>query len=392
MSQAPRARVLVAIGAALALIALVVAGCGSSSSSSSSSTGGSTTGGESTTSGGTEGESKPTAQIPAEFPNYDSLSPKNFKAPSKPVKIAALAPETVLPIQQSYVKGWEEAAEADNVELEIYDAGGFTNVAKQVSQMETAIANKPDAIILIPAVPTAFSSTIEEAHNQGIPVVGELLPPISPYTTWSLVDSLEADGAYMVEAIAEKTNEEGELFLINGAKGSSVDTLTTKGIKEAMAKYPKMKIVYESHLPSFDASGGQQVAESAVVKYPNVVGVLANSTTLGEGVAKALSDAGKSEVVISGIGPDTAEQFSSIRDGKIAAAIAVPFAKTSEIVMEWAAQIASGGAAPKEELQVVEPMVITTENVEQTVESGAIYQELAPSIAQCGPAFGGKQC
>ena len=390
MSQTPRARVLAAIGAALLLIALVVAGCGSSSSSSSTSS--STTSGESTTSEGTEGESKPTAQIPAEFPKYDSLAPKNFKAPSKPVKIAALAPETVLPVQQSYVKGWEEAAEKDNVELEIYDAGGFTNVAKQVSQMETAIANKPDAIILIPAVPTAFSSTIEEAHKQGIPVVGELLPPISKYTTWALVDSLEADGGYMVESIAKKTNEEGELFLINGAKGSSVDTLTTKGIKEAMAKYPKMKIVYESHLTSFDASGGQQVAESAVVKYPNVVGVLANSTTLGEGVAKALSDAGKSEVVISGIGPETPEQFSSVRSGKIAAAIAVPFVKASEIVMEWAAQIASGGAAPKEKLQVIEPMVVTTENVEQTVESGAIYQELAPSIAQCGPDYGGKQC
>lgn len=385
MAQLQRTRLVAFIGAALVLMALVLAGCGSSGSSGSSET--STGGSESSGS-----EIKPTAAVPAEFPDYESLSPKNFKAPSKPVKIAALAPETVLPIQQSYVKGWEAAAEADNVELEVYDAGGFTNVAKQVSQMETAIANKPDAIILIPAVPTAFNTTIEEAHKQGIPVVGELLPPSSPLTTWSLVDSLEADGGYMVEAIAKKTNEEGEIFLINGAKGSAVDTLSTKGIQEAMAKYPNMKIAYESHLPSFDASSGQQVAESAIVKYPNVVGVVSNSTTLAEGVAKAITDAGKSEVVISGIGPDTAEQFSSIRSGKLAAAIAVPFAKTSEIVMEWAAQIASGGAAPKEPIQVIEPMVITTENVEQTVESGAIYQALAPSIAQCGPAYGGKQC
>ncbi len=378
-----------ALAAVLLLMAIVIAGCGSSSSSSSGgseteASGGSTTGGET--------ESKPTAQRPAEFPNYETLSPKGFKAPSKPVKIAALAPETVLPVQESYVKGWEQAAEKDNIELEVYDAGGFANVAKQVSQMETAIANEPEAIVLIPASPTAFNATISEAHSKGIPVLGELLPPSSPQTTWALVDSLEADGENMVEAVAEKTNEEGEIFLINGAKGSAVDTLTTIGIKAAIKKYPKMSIAYEEHLPNFDASTGQQVAESAVVKYPNVVGVVANSTTLGEGVEKAITAAGKTNVVISGIGPDNSEQFASIRSGKIAAAITVPFAKTSEIVMEWAAQIASGGEAPKEKLEVIHPMIITTDNVEAAVESGAIYEALPPSIAQCGPAVEGKEC
>ncbi|MBN9622553.1 MAG: hypothetical protein J0H06_06305, partial [Actinobacteria bacterium] len=131
-----------------ALLVFAVAACGGSSSSSSSSTAeseagteeagseegtaeeGETEEGETEEASSEEGEtaeaSYPPESTSPNFPNYvEKYGPKGVKPATKPYKVAVLLPATELPAQQSLGQGFEEGAKALNIELTVFNAGGF---------------------------------------------------------------------------------------------------------------------------------------------------------------------------------------------------------------------------------------------------------------------------
>lgn len=358
--------------AALALAASLATGCGSSDSSGG-------------TASDTTAAAATTTEAPAvsSFPDYDSFAPKDFKAPSEQTHVAALIADTTLPLQKSMVQGWEDAAKKYNVKLDVYDAGGFANTARQVSQMETAIGTNPDAIIVLPTSPVALNAQIAQAKKQGIPVIGELIPPQSDDMAFSFAEPLADNGEKLVDAVADRIGGKGKVFLINGGAGGAPDVITTQGMKKALARHPDIDVVFEKHLPTFSAAEAQQAAETALVKNPDVAAVITNSTTTAQGAIAAAEQAGK-DLVVSGIGPDTAQQIQDIRSGKITIAITEPFYKISELLTQWAVHLAHGGTAPAKVVPV-DPMVFTAGNIDEAIKTGKLFQQLTPEALGCGP-------
>jgi ABC-type sugar transport system substrate-binding protein len=378
--------------ALLAMTALVASGCGSSSSSSDSSTAASTqaaAAADTTAAAATTTETTKSASV-ADFPDYDSFAPPNFVKPTKQLNVAALIADTSLPLQKSMVQGWQDGAKEYGVKLTVYDAGGFQNSARQVSQMETAIGTNPDAMIILPTSPVSLNAQIAQAKAKGIPVIGELIPPTSTDMAFSFAEPLADNGEKLVNAVSEKIGGKGKVFLINGGAGGAPDVVTTTGMKKALAAHPDIEVVFEKHLASFDPAGAQQAAENALVKNPDVAGVITNSTTIAQGATAAMKQAGKNDVVVSGIGPDTAQQIEEIRSGKIAVAITEPFYKISKLLMQWAVAI-PGGAKPPAMVVPVEPMVFTPDNIDQAISSGKLFDQLTPTALGCGPGQS-KEC
>lgn len=381
---------LALVAMALALVAFVAAGCGSSdkgsgsdASSSSSPAGSSSTAASSSAATDTTTAAASDDQALADFPDYDKLVPPDFKPPAKQLHVAGLMADTSLPLQKSMVAGWKDAAKKYNIKLDIYDAGGYANSARQVSQMETAIGTNPDAIIVLPTSPVALNNPVAQAAAKHIPVLGELIPPTSKQMTFSLAELLNKDGEAMVDAVAKKIGGKGKAFLVNGGAGGAPDVYATQGFKTALKRYPDIKIVFEKHLPTFNPADSQQVIENALVRNPDIVAVISNSTTTAQGALAATKQAGK-KIVVSGIGPDTAEQIGFLREGKLAIAIAPPFYKVSQLLMQWAIA-AHDGAKPKVPIQPIESMVLTTENIDAALKSGRFFDSLAPGVLGCGP-------
>jgi len=72
-------------------------------------------------------------------------------------------------VAQAY--GFVDEAEKLGARVILYDAGEHKNVAKQVSQMEDLIANKVDAICIVPGTTATAVAQIDQAIAAGIPVV-----------------------------------------------------------------------------------------------------------------------------------------------------------------------------------------------------------------------------
>jgi ABC-type sugar transport system substrate-binding protein len=178
-----------------ALVALAVGACGSSSSSSSSSS--TTPAATSSTAAASSGTTaaNTAAATSSSFPDYNKDAPPNFTPPTTQKTIDVLFPSNELPSQQSALLGFEQAAKKYNVKLTVFNAGGFGNVTTQVSQLETAVGEHPDAIIVVPTSPVALNAGIAAATKKGILVTAALIPPSAPQVRFSLVDPLPVDGA-----------------------------------------------------------------------------------------------------------------------------------------------------------------------------------------------------
>lgn len=365
-----RRKAFLAIALAGLALALIAAGCGGGGGSSEESTG----------EGG--GEAGKVTNTTAEFPDLAALGPQGVKPATKPVQIPIMIPGTQLLLQKAFVAGAEAAAEELNVKARVYDAGGFENVAAQVSQFENALATKPDAIVGVPSSPEALNSQIEQAQGDGIPVLLSLIPPSVP-VEYSIIDPLPENGARSVEAVAELLGEEGNLYLIDGGAGGLPDSLFTEGVKKALKKFPKMKLVFESHQPGFDPAEAQKAVSDAFVKEPEVDAIITNQSNLAIAAYETLEREGVTPIT-TGYGPNAKEEIPAIREGKLSVAIAEPFYAMGRLTMEWAVAILAG-EKPAEPVVPAPPLVLTEGNIDEAISSGALFESINEEVLGCGP-------
>jgi ABC-type sugar transport system substrate-binding protein len=228
----------------------------------------------------------------------------------------------------------------------------------------------------------SLNAQISQAAKQGIPVIGQLIPPTSKEMTFSLAELLDKDGEVMVDEVAKRVDSKGEVMIVNGGAGGAPDVYATTGFKKGLKKYPDMKVVFEKHLASFNPADARQTVENALVGNPDIVAVISNSTTVAQGALAATKQAGK-KIVVSGIGPDTAQQIGLLRSGEIAIAIAPPFYKVSDLLMQWAVAV-KADAKPPAPIVPIDSMVLTTENIDEALSSGRFFDSLSPSAVGCG--------
>ncbi len=362
--------------AGVATVSIVAAACSSSGGSSST--------GASTSAAASAPPSATAAAGSSTFVAYlKTLAPPSFTPGSKRYKVALLDASTVLPQQKSLEVGVQDAAKKYNVDLTVYDAGGFQNVSKQVSQFETALAAKPDAILILPASPVAFNAEFAEAKKAGIKVLPMLIPPPSGNYDYAEADNLQLDAAQSVDSLAATLGGKGELFAIMGGAGSTVADLFKQGMTAELKKYPNLKIVFSKDLSGYSSSDAQSAAESALSSQ-KADGIITNDTILGLGAARAAKARGLSNVPIAGIGPGDKAAIDALKSGQITVGATPPFYAVGYTTVQWALSIL-GGATPATRTVTVPPMILTKSNIGAAISSGALYNVMAPSAVGCGP-------
>jgi ribose transport system substrate-binding protein len=376
-----------AIAAASLVAAFALGACGSSDKSSSTATSASTSSAAASTAAAPAADTTATttpASGDSQFVDYmKTLAPPNFQPPSKKYKVVFLDASTVLPQQKSLEVGAQDAAKKYGIDLEVLDAGGFQNVSKQVSQFETALGEKPDAIMILPSSPVAFNAQIKQAEEQGIKVLPTLIPPPNAKFDYSLADDLPLDAAKSVDSLAQALGDKGNLYAILGGAGTTVADLFQQGMEAELKKHPNLKVVYSKSLPGYTISDAQKAAESALVSQPDVDGIITNDTILGIGASKALAAQGKN-VPIAGIGPGDQQTIQALKDGKISIGATPPFYAVGYNTVLWASHLLDGGTVDKP-VTTVPPMILTKDNIGNAISSGALFQVLAPSAVGCGP-------
>lgn len=133
---------------------------------------------------------------------------------------------------------------ADKVDLKVQVAG--PNAQKQIQQINAMVQQGAQAIVVYPISPTALNAAVKNACDKGVMVIAydaEITEPCAYNVT---IDQEEA-GRLTAEWLAKKMSGKGNIVVINGVPGTSVDTLRTKAAKEVFAKFPNIKIVAEAN-------------------------------------------------------------------------------------------------------------------------------------------------
>jgi len=233
-------------------------------------------------------------------------------------KIYFIVKATESDFLQIVIDGGRTAAKEFDVEFLSQAAPTEADVAKQVAILETAIGDKPQAIVLAPTVEDALVPAIEKATAAGIPVIIiDSQAKTDKYVSFLASDNIAIGtiGAdKMAEALTKKFGKpEGKVAGITFMSGVGSLERRKKGfLDQVKAKYPGIEVV------DFQDAQGKQGQTLAIVQnflttYPDLKGIFANNQYTGDETIRALDMAKKTGLatVVVDAGPLETEGLKS---------------------------------------------------------------------------------
>jgi len=296
---------------------------------------------------------------------------KRPERPAKSYKIGVLEPNMAIPHFVAQAYGFADEAEKLGAKVIMYDAGEHKNVAKQVSQMEDLIANKVDAICIVPGTNVTAMAQIDQAIAQGIPVINVNIMSDNPKVLGRIRSDDYEMGFLQGEFIVKALKGNGNVVMMSGVSGNSAFINRAKGFQDYVAKHPGIKILSEQWTPNA-TDRGLKLMEDWSQTFPKIDAVYSGADRLAIGAAQALRAQGKKpgDVVVTTVDyNDDTERF--VREGWISAAMA-----QSPVTMgRWGIRAAMLALAkqPVPDKLLTPTHVITKENADK-IDIGEIRQ------------------
>ncbi|WP_202190087.1 substrate-binding domain-containing protein [Ensifer sp. LCM 4579] len=192
---------------------------------------------------------------------------------------------------------------------------------KQVADLETIMAQKPNIIVSIPTDPTATAAAYKAAADAGTKLVFMDNVPAGFTAGKDYVSVVSADnygnGVAAAHLMAKALNGEGEIGLVYHAADFFVTRQRYDAFKATITSdYPDIKIVAEQGIGGPDFSGDAEKAASAILtSNPNVKGIWAVWDVPAEGVVSAARNAGRDDLIITTIDLGENVAISMAQDG-----------------------------------------------------------------------------
>ncbi|OLF54673.1 sugar ABC transporter substrate-binding protein [Pseudomonas chlororaphis] len=252
----------------------------------------------------------------------------------------------------------------DGVSLQFEDARA--DVVKQLSQVESFISQKVDAIVVNPVDTAATRKITEAAVKAGIPLVyvnrrpDDLNLPKGVVTVAS--NDLEA-GQMQMQYLADKMGGKGEIVILLGDLANNSTTNRTKGVKEVLAKYPGIKVEQEQ-TGIWLRDKAMTLVNDWLTQGRQFNAVVANNDEMAIGAAMALKQAGvdKGSVLIAGV-DGTPDGLRAVQKGDLAVSVFQDAKGQADGSIETAVKMAK--QQPVEQAVWVPYRLITPENVAQ---------------------------
>ena len=185
--------------------------------------------------------------------------------------------------------------EADELGIELLWQDCNIDVSVQKSQIENLVASGTDVLIVEAADQKSMSETVTDAQAQGIPVIiiEALIDNFTP-DLWVTADSYQV-GVLQVDAFIEKwgTAEPANVVLLCGTQGDEVAESISKGVRDQVAKYDNLTLVYEQVCLDWARDKGMAFMEDAIsTKAGDIQAIFGNNDQITMGALKAAENAG----------------------------------------------------------------------------------------------------
>jgi len=130
----------------------------------------------------------------------------------------------------------------DKVTLDVQVSG--PNAQRQIQQINAMVESGAQAIIVYPISPNALNPVIRNACARHIVVIAYDAQVTEPCAYDVHIDQSQA-GQVTAQWLADTLHGKGNIVMVDGVPGTSVDTGRTSAAKAVFAKYPGIHIVAE---------------------------------------------------------------------------------------------------------------------------------------------------
>jgi ribose transport system substrate-binding protein len=250
---------------------------------------------------GCTGNSADTGSSASATPAASSTAGGNGNdAPGETVKIGFSAPAADHGWMGAITKAAQaEAAKYPDVELVV--AEGTNDVNLQISQIETFINDKVDAIVLLPFDGAALTAVATKAMEAGITVINVDREFSSPFAARSTVlgDNYGmgvSAGTYMCEQFGD--NKDAVIAEIAGIDSLPLTQDRSKGFADALAGCGLK--VSNRVAAEFTVESGEKAASNLLQAAPKIDGLWNHDDDQGVGVMAAINAANRNEFVMVG--------------------------------------------------------------------------------------------
>ena len=297
-----------------------------------------------------------------------------FTAPDQRYKIVLLQAHRSDAFAISSAQAIQQFGRENNLEVIVNDAGGYQEVSKQIDQIEAAILQRPDALIVWSTDPTAVVPALQKAKDAGIKVIGYTQPP-EMETEFTVTGDFRLDGETMASSLFRKMGGEGKAMLILGGAGSAYQSALQQGWNAALEEYSDIEVVAEQTIPDFDPSKVQAAVENQLVRNPDLGGVMTTTTAMAASASDAFSAAGADGFAVGQILGDC-DQIRLLQDERLAIVLGVPAVYYGRLVTANTIRMLQGEEV--EETTVIPGNVYTPANIGEApleLEIGAQFRE-----------------
>jgi ribose transport system substrate-binding protein len=268
----------------------------------------------------------------------------------------------------------KEADKYDDVELRV--AEGTNDVAVQISQVETFINDKVDAIVLLPFDGAAMTPIALKAMAAGIPVINvdrEFDDPNAARVT-VLGDNYGmgvSAGAFVCEQA--DGNEDAVVAEIAGIDSLPLTQDRSQGFEDALSE---CGLDVDNRVAAdFTVEGGTDAAEQLLQAAPQIDYLWNHDDDQGVGVLAAIDNAGRDELtMIGGAGSKNAMEAIQSGDSVLKATVIYPSTQAADGVK--LARLLVQGKSMSDLVEVEVPRtvqlyapVVTADNVDQFIGS-----------------------
>ncbi len=188
------------------------------------------------------------------------------------------------------------------VELKTVISG--TDVQAQASAYESMISAGADGIITFPISATGLNRAIRHACDKGVLVYtysGTVTEPCAHNVSY-ITSGYPANAA---QWIVNQLKGKGNVIVVRGVAGNSVDKMNYDGAMSIFNKYPGIKVVAEPY-GMWSSQTSQQEVAKALAAHPDTDAIFGQNGT--DGTIKALLASGKDKLI-----PVTGENTNGLR-------------------------------------------------------------------------------
>ncbi|MCF7941511.1 MAG: ABC transporter substrate-binding protein [Spirochaetia bacterium] len=255
-------------------------------------------------------------------PVFAGGSQEAVETDSDQIEIALIIKATDSGFWQKVIEGGRAYdTEHDDVNVTIYGPASEADIEESIGILENVVESGPDAIVIASNAGEGAVPAVDKALSMGIPVI-TVDTRIPTNVTSHLATDNVLGGKLAAEAMVKHLDlngikKNGTVAIVAAVAG--VDTIIERDngfIDRLRVLAPEITILEPRYVAN-DIAKSMTTAEDMITTYDDLIGIYADNNHTGDGVARAIEQAGLQDEVIVVAFDDDEDEIIALRDGVI---------------------------------------------------------------------------